>query len=527
MRTKRLRTTVLTILTIAAFATPAAAAEAPIEGAGVVQAEGKGEVWAFGRGKVQYRMSGEGTLTVRNVLENSVTSDGAGTRTVDGTIVIYSEFEGTVAIEGPSISAHSEGGPVAFEGSGLGSVVLAGTGTYRENGGAPQAWQTSGSTVLMARPADPEKAEADTDAEDAEYEQQTVVVVREIQRYTYYNEWAGAYPTASVALGGTRHYYDWSLRFPIASAALHYHRGWSGWLSFHPFLSVFFGDHHDYVTWRRAYPVYGIHFRHPHSYHRWRKRHHTAHKAVSGRAPYSRWAARHPAAARGLTRRITARRDIVPVRERRGGQVSLNRSAPRKSDRIGQVRTSRPAASVRRLGRSDRIERVQTSRPAASVRRLSRSDRIERVQTSRPKSSVRIQKRGEARRAASDPVVRRPAQREVRRLERTPSRQGGSAPRQISEPRRSRKAVTDSVSNSVARSLGRAESRSEKKQFKFSERSLKLGEWNSRQVEKRAGNTKALSSLERTFSNRQAKIGRQAGKAQAKSRGSRSGRRGR
>ena len=144
-----IRKTTITLLMIfltAAFATTSAAEGGQVAEAGVIQAEGTGEVWAFGRGKVVYRLEGEGTLTVRNVLANSVTSNGDGIRTVDGATVVYSEFKGTVTIEGPSISANSKGGAVVFVASGIGCVVFAGTGTYQKDGADPQEWQLTGTS---------------------------------------------------------------------------------------------------------------------------------------------------------------------------------------------------------------------------------------------------------------------------------------------------------------------------------------------------------------------------------------------
>ena len=189
-------TTLFVILMATVFAAPSLAVESEIEGAGAVQAQGKGEVWAFGRGAVEYKMFGEGPLVVRNVLDNSISSDGSGTRTIEGTTVTYTAFKGTVTINGPSISAHFEGGSVVLHGRARGSVVLAGAGTYRRDDNEPKDWQEAGSTVLMGLPEDEENA----DLEDAEYEAQTVGVVEEIQAFPHYQVWASTYPSAAVVL---------------------------------------------------------------------------------------------------------------------------------------------------------------------------------------------------------------------------------------------------------------------------------------------------------------------------------------
>jgi len=454
------RTMLLVILMAAVFAAPSLAVESEIEGGGAVQAQGKGEVWAFGRGAVEYRMFGEGTLAVRNVLDNSISSDGSGTRAIEGTTVTYTGFKGTVTIDGPSISAHFEGGPVVFHGRGRGSVVLAGAGTYRRDDNEPKDWQKAGSTVLMGLPEDAENA----DLEDAEYEAETVAVVEEIRAFPYYHVWASTYPSAAVVLVRTRRYYDWCERFPVAWAALYSHRGWRVWISARPFVSVFFGRHHSYVTWRRTYPVYGVYLRHPHAYHRWRTRYPRAHSAISFSLSYGHWSRRHPAAAHRLTRRrVVVKRKVVHVyKDARDGRRA---SSPRQHSPV------RDAGSERRFSPVER-----------------RGDGGPRV--NRPERPVRT-----------------PERRAVIRQANGPSRSANVVRPQNAAARRAK---------SVSTALARLEGRFDKKQAKMSKQSEKLDSWNTKRVEKKNGDAKGLAHLQNRYAKKQAKLDKKAAKSQAK-----------
>lgn len=454
------RATLFAILMAAVFAAPSLAVESEVEGAGAVQAQGKGEVWAFGRGAVEYKMFGEGTLAVRNVLDNSIRSDGSGTRAIEGTTVTYTAFKGTVTINGPSISAHFEGGLVVFHGRGRGSVVLAGAGTYRKDDNEPKDWKKAGSTVLMGLPEDAENA----DLEDAEYEAQTVAVIEVIQTFPYYHAWAFTYPSAAVVLLRTRSYYDWSDQYPIAWAALYSHRGWGVWVSAHPFVSAFFGYHHSYATWRRTYPVYGVYLRHPHAYHRWRTRYPRAHSAISFSSSYGDWSRRHPAAAQRLTRRrVVAKRNVVRVyRDARDGRRA---SSPRQRSPVRDVGSGRRFSTVERRGDGGS--------------RVNRSER----------------------------PVRTPERRTVIRQENGPSRLANVVRPQNIAARRAK---------SISTALARLEGRFDKKQVKMSDHSAKLGVWYSRRVEKKGGDAKGLANLQNRYAKKQAKMSRKAERVQVK-----------
>ncbi|MFH1731027.1 MAG: hypothetical protein ABIF82_05160 [Planctomycetota bacterium] len=462
------RTTLLVILVASVFAAPSPAAESEIEGAGAVQAQGKGEVWAFGRGAVEYKMFGEGTLAVRNVLDNSISSDGSGTRTIEGTTVTYTAFKGTVTINGPSISANFEGGLVAFHGRGRGSVVLAGAGTYRRDDNEPKDWQKAGSTVLMGLPEDEESA----DLEDAEYEAQTVAVVEEIQTLPHYQVWASTYPSAAVVLVRTRRYYDWCERFPVAWAALHSHRGWSVWVSARPFVSVFLANHDSYVTWRRTYPVYGVYLRHPHAYYLWRTRYPEAYVAVSVRVSHTDWARTYPAAAHRLTRRVAVKPTAVQVRKHSGTQIYK----------------SSPARPIR-------IEKPSVSRPAPAVGNERRSNPVER----RGDSSSSVN--------GSERPVLTPERRAVIGQENGPSKPVNvTRPQNTAAPRE----------NSVSTALAKIEDRFEKKQAELSKQSEKLDSWNTKRVEQKNGDAKGLAQLQEQYAKKQAKLDKKAENVQVK-----------
>ena len=360
---------------------------------GSVRAEGEGEIWAFGQGKAAFDLAGTGTLTVQNILDSKVTAEGTGQRAVDNDTVTYSEFRGTVNVEGDKIAAHFHGGRVTFYAAGHGSVVFAGTGQYWHNGQGPNDWGQFGNTVKLGEPP----VAVREAVVDAEYDVQSRAAVVEIQSYPWYRDWAVLYPEAAVVLVKSRHYHDWAVRFPVAVGALYGHRGWRVWLSLRPHLALFIGRHRAYVSWW-GYRDYGRHFGHPNAWDSWRSRYPHAYASFTSGFSYRDWCDRYPYASYRLSGRRHKRddgpRDRGSPRDgHRPAAASANHDfrtgTPSSRPRVfANVRpTIRRSTASRTISRSSATQVRSNVRPA--VRRSKSSLATGRSSATQVRSSVR------------------------------------------------------------------------------------------------------------------------------------------
>lgn len=102
-------------------------------GTGSVSAEGDGLAYLRGEGWV--RISGSGTLVIRDRAGDAVIEvTGQGRHAERGGTLYYHGFNGEVYVEGSAITVALRGEDITLEAEGTGVVILRGEGTYEFNG---------------------------------------------------------------------------------------------------------------------------------------------------------------------------------------------------------------------------------------------------------------------------------------------------------------------------------------------------------------------------------------------------------
>jgi len=287
-----------------------------------LRAEGEGEAWAYGGGSVEWRLSGAGTLEVRETSGNTVTAGGTGARVVRDGTSSFIGYKGTVTVEGDRIACHFVGGSLELKARGDARIILAGTGKYWGDDDGAKQWNPYGETFSLGDPPDTDWDEFIVG--DAQYQAQTSAAVREIRSFPAYSRWAVDYPDAAVLLLDTRSYHDWCSLHPTAVAALYAWPGWDTWVVTRPRLCIFVRHHHAYLDWCRRYPTFAVYFWHPTVYYSWARRHPLELSAISVDLSYNDWACRYPAAAAAITTFRSVRIEPERMVSRHGFQFALS-----------------------------------------------------------------------------------------------------------------------------------------------------------------------------------------------------------
>jgi hypothetical protein len=112
-----------------------------LDGTGTLTAEGSGT--ALVRGDIEMQLSADaGTLSVCDRAGDMVINvTGEGTRTEDGSIVVYTGFNGEAAITGSDVVVTIIGTGIELTVEGTGTAVLIGTGSYEVIGGRSGEWR--------------------------------------------------------------------------------------------------------------------------------------------------------------------------------------------------------------------------------------------------------------------------------------------------------------------------------------------------------------------------------------------------
>jgi hypothetical protein len=414
-------TQLLAISAIVTFAATASARSTFAE----LAAYGTGEAWVFGRGEIAFKMK-NGTLTVQNVDENELTISTTGDQVEHDNTLVFSNVRGSVKVVGDAIATHFVGGKVLLSGKIRGHAVLSGDGTYTVDGGEEMKWNARGDLVALGETPDDTIVYAD----DAQYEAQTVVVVRDIVGFPGYGAWARRYPHANYVLLKSRSFHLWYSGHRVAATCLFNWDGWSVYVSQRKHLRTFLESHYRYERFVRRCPAFAACVRHPNAFARLKLSFPTAIGSIHFGVTFGDWQRLHPRAARAirrpvvrsLARRLTARkpalhgpvfhrpatvrppvfRPIVPARQ----PVSIHRH---RSDR----------GSPSELRRTLRPRGHESPGPAVSCPSVPRQSRRAKPSPDRRRPTVSREHRG---RDSKSGLSARSPERATSRATRGPSR---------------------------------------------------------------------------------------------------------
>ena len=135
-----------------------------LDGTGTLTAEGSGT--ALVRGDVEMQLSADaGSFSVCDRAgDMAINVAGEGTRTDDGSIVIYTGFNGDATITGSDVVVTMTGTGIELAVDGTGTAVLIGTGSYEVAGGRSGEWRNP--DLVESKPAT--ESETAVESEDAD-----------------------------------------------------------------------------------------------------------------------------------------------------------------------------------------------------------------------------------------------------------------------------------------------------------------------------------------------------------------------
>ena len=141
-----------------------------LDGTGTLTAEGSGT--ALVRGDIEMQLTASaGSLSVCDRAGDMVINvTGEGTRSEDGSIVIYTGFNGDATITGSDVVVTMNGTGIELTVEGTGTAVLIGTGSYEVVGGRSGEWRNPDLTglepVVVSETAVESDADDGSDADD-------------------------------------------------------------------------------------------------------------------------------------------------------------------------------------------------------------------------------------------------------------------------------------------------------------------------------------------------------------------------
>ncbi|MEA1905777.1 MAG: hypothetical protein U9N12_02310 [Euryarchaeota archaeon] len=135
-----------------------------LDGTGTLTAEGSGT--ALVRGDIEMQLSADaGSLSVCDRAgDMAINITGEGTRTEDGSIVIYTGFNGDATISGSDVVVTMTGTGIELTVDGTGTAVLIGTGSYEVVGGRSGEWRNPD----LVEPEPATESETAVESEDAD-----------------------------------------------------------------------------------------------------------------------------------------------------------------------------------------------------------------------------------------------------------------------------------------------------------------------------------------------------------------------
>ena len=160
-----------------------------LDGTGTLTAEGSGG--ALIRGDIEMQLSADaGSLSVCDRAgDMTINVIGEGTRSDDGSIVVYTGFNGEAAITGSDVVVTMTGTGIELVVEGTGTAVLIGTGSYEVVGGRSGEWRnpdlvepepaTESETAVESEGADENEADDGSEA-DAESVNESVNTSEEV-----------------------------------------------------------------------------------------------------------------------------------------------------------------------------------------------------------------------------------------------------------------------------------------------------------------------------------------------------------